>query len=173
MESARRSAPFVIARLTRYPDMAQRDPINPTDDSARVMAWDILGQARFGALAVTLPQGAPYVARVAMLWSDGGLLTLVSTLSTHTQGLQANPACAALVGEPGGKGDPLTHPRMTLLCMAEQTDKAAHKATWLSAIPKAKLYYDFADFLMFRLRPTEIHLNGGFGKAFRLTQGDL
>ena len=153
--------------------MAQRDPINPTDDSARATARDILGRTRHGALAVTLPQGCPYLARVAMIWSGGGLLTLVSTLSTHTQALLAHADCAALVGEPGSKGDPLTHPRMTLLCAAAQTDKTAHKATWLSVVPKAKLYYDFADFLMFRLTPIEVHLNGGFGKAFRLTPDDL
>ncbi len=139
-----------------------------------MLASDILTQTRFGALAVIAPDtGAPYVARTAMLWHDGAFLTLISTLSTHTSALQANPACSVLVGEPGDKGDPLTHPRMTLQCTAAQTDKAAHKDIWLGAIPKAKLYYDFTDFLMFRLTPDDIHLNGGFGKAFRLTQSDL
>ncbi len=153
--------------------MTKRDPINPTDDDARALARDLLTKARFGALAVTLPNGSPYVARVAMLWDGTALLTLISTLSTHTSALQATPACAALIGEPGDKGDPLTHPRMTLICSATQVDKAAQKDTWLTAIPKARLYYDFTDFLMFRLTPLEIHLNGGFGKAFRLGPGDL
>ncbi len=154
--------------------MAKRDPINSTDDAARRLARDILDRARFGALAVTHPDsGAPYVARTAMFWHDGALLTLVSTLSLHTKALAANPACAALIGEPGDKGDPLTHPRITLMCTAREVDKSAYKATWLAAIPKAQLYYDFSDFRMYALAVSEAHLNGGFGKAFHLGAGDL
>ena len=154
--------------------MATRDPINPTDDDARALAAQILSDTRYGALAVTLPEtGLPYVARVAMLWHDGAIYSLISTLSTHTGALLKDPACAALVGEPGAKGDPLTHPRMTLTCTAEQADKPAMKDTWLAAIPKAQLYYDFTDFLMFRLQPAAIDLNGGFGKAYRLSPEDL
>lgn len=146
--------------------------INPTTDDARALATGVLTATRFGALAVT-SDGAPYVARTAILWHGGALLTLISTLSTHTGALLANPVCSVLVGEPGEKGDPLTHARMTLQCTGSQVDKAAHKEFWLGAIPKAKLYYDFNDFLMFQLRPDDIHLNGGFGKAFRLTPSDL
>ena len=138
------------------------------------MARDLLSQSRFGALAVTHPDtDAPYVSRVAVVADGGAALMLISTLSTHTRALQQDPRCALLLGEPGGKGDPLTHPRMTLSGRAEVTDKTAHKATWLAAIPKAQLYYDFADFLLYRLVPNAIDLNGGFGKAFRLTPDDL
>lgn len=150
------------------------DPINPTDDSARALAQNLLQNTRFAALAVTHPDsGAPYVARTAMLWHEGALLTLISTLSLHTKALAKNPACAALIGEPGDKGDPLTHPRMTLMCTAQEVDKSAHKATWLAAIPKAKLYYDFSDFRLYALAVSEAHLNGGFGKAFTLGADDL
>ena len=149
-------------------------PINPTDDDARTLAQSLLTTARFGALAVTHPQsGVPYVARVAMLWDNGKVLTLISTLSLHTEGLINDAACAVLIGEPGPKGDPLTHPRMTLLCRGAQIDKADQRKAWLAAIPKATLYYDFTDFLMFALIPGEIHLNGGFGKAYKLTLDDL
>jgi len=153
--------------------MSKRDPINPTDETARSLARDLLRQTRFGALAVTQEDGTPYVARVAMLWDEGALITLISTLSAHTGALQTNARCAALVGEPGDKGDPLTHPRMTLQCRAVQADKAQLKTSWLTAIPKAKLYYDFTDFLMFRLTPEIVHLNGGFGKAYHLTPSDI
>jgi putative heme iron utilization protein len=150
------------------------DPINPTDDSARALAQNLLQNTRFAALAVTHPDsGAPYVARTAMLWHEGALLTLVSTLSLHTKALAKNPACAALIGEPGDKGDPLTHPRMTLMCTAREVDKSARRATWLAAIPKAQLYYGFSDFRMYALAVSEAHLNGGFGKAFTLGADDL
>ncbi len=150
------------------------DPINPTNDDARQLAQDLLQNTRFAALAVTHPDhNTPYVARVAMLWHDGALLTLISTLSLHTKALAANAACAALIGEPGDKGDPLTHPRMTLICTAREVDKSARKAAWLAAIPKAQLYYDFSDFKMYALVVSEAHLNGGFGKAFNLGADDL
>lgn len=152
--------------------MIKRDPINPTDEDARQLAQNLLTQTRYGALAVT-HEGVPYVARVAMIWHDGALLSLISTLSLHTKAIHVNPACAALIGEPTDKGDPLTHPRMTLICNAKLADKAALKETWLTAIPKAKLYYDFTDFQMLRLSPTQAHLNGGFGKAYHLSPEDL
>ena len=154
--------------------MTKRDPINPTDNEARKVAQGLLAELRFGAIAVTHPDAqTPYAARIAMLWHESRLLTLISTLSLHTKALQASPQCAALVGEPADKGDPLTHPRMTLMCEAIAVDKAAHKIAWLNAIPKAKLYYDFSDFQMYRLNIKEAHLNGGFGKAYRLNADDL
>jgi putative heme iron utilization protein len=154
--------------------MATRDPINPTDDDARALAAQILADARYGALAVNHPEtGTPYVARVALIWTHGALHALVSTLSTHTQALMKDPDCAVLIGEPGQKGDPLTHPRMTISARAERADKVLLRDDWLAAIPKAQLYYDFTDFLMFRLAPQSIDLNGGFGKAYRLAPADL
>ncbi|MBQ2262555.1 MAG: pyridoxamine 5'-phosphate oxidase family protein [Loktanella sp.] len=154
--------------------MTRREPVNPTDDAARALVRDLLAEVRFAALAVTHPDsGAPHVARVGLIWDGQAALTLVSTLATHTAALLAHPACAVLVGEPGTKGDPLTHPRLTLSALAAQVDKTAQKDRWLAAVPKAKLYYDFADFVMFRLRPTAIDLNGGFGKAYRLSAADL
>ena len=151
-----------------------KDPINPTDAEARALAKALLHDARFGALAVTHPDTqSPYVARIACIADGATALILISTLSLHTKALLAHPTCSLLIGEPGPKGDPLTHPRMTLMCDAEQADKAQHKDAWLSAVPKAKLYYDFSDFIMFRLTPSVIHLNGGFGKAYTLTPKDL
>ncbi len=154
--------------------MTTKSPIRPTDNEARKLAKDLLKLARFGALAVTDPETkTPYVSRIATI-SDGPTpLILISTLSFHTKALQADPNCSLLIGEPGGKGDPLTHPRMTIMAQAEAADKTALRDLWLSKIPKAQLYYDFTDFQMFRLIPTKIHLNGGFGKAFQLSAEDL
>ena len=150
----------------------RRDPINPTDDAARALARDLLEGARFGALA-TRVDDAPFVSRVAVAAEGGTPLVLASTLAAHTRGLLADPACALLVGEPGPKGDPLTHPRMTVVARAEEAPKAALRDHWLAIHPKAALYFDFADFRLFRLVPEAVHLNGGFGKAYRLTAADL
>jgi putative heme iron utilization protein len=156
------------------PPGSPADPIRPTDDEARALARALLAGARFGALAVIDPaSGAPMVSRVAVGAQDGWPLILVSTLSAHTRALAANPACSLLVGEPGPRGDPLTHPRLTLQARAATADKAALRADWLAQHPKTTLYYDFSDFRLLRLEPSAAFLNGGFGRAFHLTATDL
>lgn len=155
------------------------DPIRPTDDAAREMARDLLDSARFAALAVVLADGAPMVTRVAFGRAPGGTpLSLISDLAAHTGALRANPACSLLVGEPGPKGDPLTHPRLTLQARARFTGKgdAGHDALaahYLRDHPKARLYIGFADFSFALFSVQAGHLNGGFGRAFRLTAADM
>lgn len=149
------------------------DPYNPVTPEARALALSLLEHATFAALATTF-EGHPMVTRVGCLWLPGqGMGMLVSDLSDHSQALAADPACALLVGEPGDKGDPLTHPRITLRGNARRIDKAAHRDAWLAARPKSKLYYDFTDFRLLAVPPDDALLNGGFGKAFRLTAADL
>jgi len=152
-----------------------KDPIRRTDDEARALARGLIAAARFAALGVTDPEtGAPTVTRIALVpGPDGAPLTLISTLSSHTAALGARPECSLLIGEPGARGDPLTHPRLTLQARAEPADKAALKAHYLGHYPKAQLYYDFADFGLTRFAPLSGLLNGGFGKAYRLGPEDL
>ena len=87
-------------------------------------------------------------------------------------------ACALLLGEPGPKGDPLTHPRLMVKARAafvaqDDPDRATLRDHWLTAHPKAKLYVDFADFGFVRFQPVSVLLNGGFGKAFRIDPTQL
>ncbi|MEJ6390559.1 pyridoxamine 5'-phosphate oxidase family protein [Gymnodinialimonas ulvae] len=151
------------------------DPIRPADDDARALARGLIAQARFAALAVIDPDTqTPMVTRIALVpGHDGVPLTLISTLSSHTAALDACATCSLLIGEPGPKGDPLTHPRLSLQATAEVADKAGLKAHYLSLYPKAQLYYDFGDFRLFRFSPLGGLLNGGFGKAFRITPDDI
>jgi putative heme iron utilization protein len=160
--------------------MPETSPIRPTDDEARALARELLDHARFGALGVIDPgTGAPMVSRVAVGTDrDGRPVSLVSDLSAHTRALKANPACSLLVGEPGGRGDPLTHPRLTLQGRARFVRKgeAGHdalRARWLEGHRKSVLYVDFADFSFVVIDLDAAHLNGGFGRAFVLTPGDL
>ncbi|MDU8943464.1 HugZ family pyridoxamine 5'-phosphate oxidase [Ovoidimarina sediminis] len=160
--------------------MEKPSPIRPTDDEARELARNLLSEARFGALGVLEAEGgAPMVSRIAVSTDEAGVpVTLISVLSQHTKALRDHPACSLLVGEPGERGDPLTHPRLTIQAEArfvarEGADHAALRDMWLDRHPKAKLYIDFGDFGFVRLAPTGAYLNGGFGKAFILTPGDL
>lgn len=156
------------------------NPIRPTDDDARALARALLADAGHAALAVLHPDtGAPYVSRIALgLAPDGAPVTLISTLSLHTRALQVDPRAAVLVGEPGPKGDPLTHPRLTVQARARFIDRAdpAHAAIrdrYLTDHPKSKLYADFADFGFVVFEVEGASLNGGFGKAYNLTPDDL
>ena len=154
-------------------------PIRPTDAEARALARALIAQARFGALGVVHPQtGLPHVTRIAVATdADGAPLTLISSLSLHTQALQAEPRASLLLGEPGPRGDPLTHPRLSLDVTAgfvpRGPEHAALRAAWLERHPKAKLYVDFGDFAFVRLTPRGAALNGGFGKAYALASEDL
>jgi putative heme iron utilization protein len=160
--------------------MAEIDPIRPTDDEARRLGRSLIDGASFGAIGVRDPAtGAPYVSRIAVIAGpEGHPLTLISRLAHHTGALRADPACSLLLGEPGERGDPLTHPRITLSCRAEFTETGTdgHNALrdfYLQRLPKAKLYVDFPDFAFATLRVSAAALNGGFGKAFHLTPEDL
>ncbi|WP_331459735.1 pyridoxamine 5-phosphate oxidase [Pelagovum pacificum] len=148
--------------------------MNETNEEARELARRLLQGAGHAALAVNDPDGpAPLASRVAIMADERDALILVSDLSTHTRGLRSDGNCSLLIGEPGPKGDPLTHPRMTFIAEAFATDKLAHRERWLQRHPPAKLWFDFADFTMFRLTPRRILLNGGFGKAYHLMPEDL
>lgn len=158
--------------------MQRQDPFRPADEAARTLARRLIDEARFAALGVTL-DGAPFVTRIALATGPQGTpITLVSDLAPHTGALRAAPICSLMVGEPGAKGDPLTHPRLTVQAEAafverDAPDRAALRTHYLLQQPKAQLYVDFADFHFVRLTPRSAHLNAGFGKAFRLTADDL
>ena len=126
------------ARSERAAMTERRDPINPTDDAARALARDLVAGARFAALGVLDPEtGAPVVSRVALALDEGGCpVTLISDLAAHARALAADPRAGLLVGEPGPKGDPLTHPRMSVFVRAEPvardgTDHATLRELWL------------------------------------------
>ena len=155
-------------------------PIRPTDNEARALARSLIALARHGALGVIEPEtGNPMVTRVAVgTDAEGRPVSLISDLSHHTRALKSNPACSLLVGEPGWKGDPLTHPRLTLQARAGfvrpgEPGHAALRTRWLKDHPKSKLYIDFGDFAFVVFTVERAYLNGGFGRAFVLSADDL
>ena len=156
------------------------NPIRETDDEARALACRLMADAQFASIGVLEPEtGMPLVSRVAVaVEADGSPFVLASDLSGHSKALGQDGRASLLFGEPGGKGDPLTHPRVTVIGRIEKLDRddpqhAARREFWLKKHPKAKLYIGFADFHLVTFDVTRAHLNGGFGKAFTLTPEDL
>ncbi|WP_184874875.1 HugZ family protein [Mesorhizobium sangaii] len=160
-------------------DEPRKDVIRETDAEAIRLAKTLLRSARFGALAVLEPgTGWPLASRVGVATDiDGAPLILVSMLSAHTGALLADARCCLLLGEPG-KGDPLAHPRLSLVCQAKRLERGSSENArcerrYLNRNPKAKLYAGLGDFSIFRLEPQRASLNGGFGKAYHLDRSDL
>ena len=156
------------------------NPIRETDDEARAMARTLIQDATFASLAVLEPDtGMPLVSRVAVaMEADGSPFILASDLSGHSKALDSDPRASLLFGEPGHKGDPLTHPRITVIGRIvklphDDPNHAARRDFWLKKHPKAKLYIDFGDFAFWKMKVERANLNGGFGKAFSLTAEDL
>lgn len=154
-----------------------RSPMRPIDDEARALARFLMETASFAALAHLDPEtGHPLVTRVGLAMHNQVPIILISQLSAHTAALEADPRCSLLIGEPG-KGDPLAHPRMTLVGQAQkvidQDSRTALRTVYLRKHPKAALYVDFADFSFWHIMPQRAALNGGFGKAYALEASDL
>ena len=158
--------------------------LQPTDDDARALARTLMSRADYAAIAALDPAtGHPLASRVALaLDEDGTPVILTSKLAAHTPAIEADERCSLLVGEPGmikeAKGDPLTHPRLTVIAQAARVDRDSDihvrlRERWLARHPKSKLYIDFPDFAFFRLTPTRCSLNGGFGKAYELSASDI
>lgn len=165
----------------RDEDVSRRpaqDPIRPTDDTARALARELVRSARHGALATLSGDGHPFASLTSLATdSDGTPLILVSALSGHTGNLKADPRASLLIA-PGGKGDPLAHPRITLKLRSRRIERESEEGArirrrFLARQPKAQLYVDFPDFSFFALRVEGASLNGGFGRAYELTPADI
>ena len=156
----------------------KRDVLQPVDDVAKRLAKALVRSARYAALATLDPRdGSPSVSRVSVATAmDGSPIFLMSRLSSHCTNLMADARCSLLVGEPG-KGDPLAHPRMTLIGRAAQMPSAPERTyarnRYLRRHPKAALYADFPDFSFWRFATARASLNGGFGKAYAMTTDDI
>ncbi len=155
------------------------NPIRETNDEARGLAKTLLRDARFASLAFTdIPTGGPSVSRIIVASiPNQGLVTLISDLSAHSQALAFVNKCALLIGEPG-KGDPLAHPRMSIIAEAVRLpetmkEHAALVEPFLAMHPKTKLYFNFLDFAFWRFSISRVDLNGGFGKAYQLSPDDI
>jgi hypothetical protein len=109
--------------------------------------------------------------------SDGSPLILVSRLATHTANLERDGRASLLLAETG-KGDALTHPRLTVLGTFEpvahdRADEPRIRRRFLARHPKSELYAGFADFAFWRMAVVSAHLNGGFARAADLTAADV
>lgn len=160
--------------------MPPKDPFQPLDDTSRALAHKLIAEAKSGALAVLNPEtGVPSVTRVAMASDPQGTpISLVSAMATHTPALMADPRCSLMLGDPPAKGDPMAFPRLMLTCQARfmartDPDFPTLRDHFLDQRPKSKIYIDLPDFQFVLFDVLSAMLNGGFGKAFKLSADDV
>jgi len=151
----------------------------PADFDPAAVAKTLLRSIRAGTLAtIDRNTGHPFASLVTVATdTDGSPLILTSRLSTHTANLEAAGRASVLLAQTG-KGDPLAHPRLTVLgsfarVERDSADDARVRRRFLARHPKAELYAGFGDFAFWRLSVASAHLNGGFARAADLKAADL
>src|SRR5437588_11020832 len=161
------------------PDRLPEGARPPADFDPKRLAKTLLRGIRAGTLA-TLDRntGHPFASLVNIATDvDGSPLILTSRLSTHTANLEADGRASVLLAE-AGKGDPLAHPRLTVLGIfarigRDGADEPRVRRRFLARHPKAELYAGFGDFSFWRMQVASAHLNGGFARAADLKGGDV
>jgi putative heme iron utilization protein len=150
-------------------DATTGDP-DPSAYDALAQAKELLRSVRAGALATLVPGNAfPFASLVNVATApDGSPILLLSRLAAHTRHLASDPRLSLLLAQ-SGAGDPLAHPRVTIMgraeCVIDPDGRAALKARFLARNPESALYADFGDFAFWRVAMEQAHFNGGFARA--------
>ena len=168
------AAPLPGAMPNRLPENAPAPDFDP-----KAVAKSLLRATRAGALAtIDRNTGHPFASLVNVATDvDGSPLILVSRLSTHTANLEVDGRASLLLASTG-KGDPLAHPRLTLLgafaqIARDDPELPRLRRRFLARHPKSELYAGFGDFSFWRLQTVSAHLNGGFARAADLKAADV
>jgi heme iron utilization protein len=173
--TAQNAAPLPGAMPDRLPEGARP----PANFDPVGLAKALLRATRAGTLG-TLDRntGHPFASLVNVATDvDGSPVILTSRLSTHTANLEHDARASILLAETG-KGDPLAHPRLSVLgafaqIEKESADEARVRRRFLARHPKSELYVGFGDFSFWRLTVASAHLNGGFARAADLKAQDV
>jgi heme iron utilization protein len=152
---------MAIDKEAAPPRDPRQDPsFDPVGESKR-----LLRSIRTATLATLTETGAPFATLTTLATDyDGAPILLLSRLAHHTRFLERDGRCSLLLAQ-GGRGDPLAHPRLTLVAKAARTQSPTARARFLARNPKAQLYADFPDFSFWRAEIEAVHLNGGFARA--------
>ena len=161
------------------PDRLPEGGRAPADFDPVSLARTLLRSIRAGTLG-TLDRntGHPFASLVTVATDlDGAPVILTSRLSTHTANLEADGRGSILLAATG-KGDPLAHPRLTVLgafarIEKESGEEARVRRRFLARHPKSELYAGFGDFAFWRMQVVSAHLNGGFARAADLKAEDV
>src|SRR5579863_10466396 len=164
------SAPLPVPLPGSMPDRLPEGAPAP-DFDPRAVAKALLRATRSGTLAtIDRNTGHPFASLVNVATDiDGSPLILVSRLATHTANLECDGRASLLLAT-SGRGDPLAHPRLTVLGTFAPITRSTEaelriRRRFLARHPKSGLYAGFGDFSFWRLSVASAHLNAGFARA--------
>ncbi len=134
-----------------------------------VSARRLLREARSGALASLMAgSGDPYCSLVNVATSaDGAPLLLLSRLAVHTRNILADGRVSLMLDE-RKEGDPLQGARAMLAGRVTATDDPEARRRYLVRHPEAEMFAGFADFAIYRIAVSGVHLVAGFGRIVDL-----
>jgi heme iron utilization protein len=174
MAESDETAPLPGFMPGRLPDNAPA-----ADFDAAAVAKLLLRTSRAGALAtIDRNTGHPFASLVNVATDvEGAPSILISRLSTHTANLEKDSRASLLLTSIG-RGDPLAHPRLTILgdfvpIGRQDPSEPRLRRRFLARHPKSEIYASFADFSFWRLAVVSAHLNAGFARAADLKASDV
>jgi putative heme iron utilization protein len=130
-------------------------------------------EARTGALATLLVDGAPYASLVTVAtMPDVSPILLLSRLARHTENILRDSRVSLLVEERRA-GDPLEGARVSITGTISVIEDAVARRRFLARHPSAAGYAGFKDFSFWRIQPTGAHLVAGFGRIVDVDAQDL
>lgn len=138
-----------------------------TRPSAAEEARTIAASTNNGTLASLTATGDPWASFVTYGLLDGAPVLCVSHLAEHGRNLAADPRASLAVVAPHGEADPLASPRITLAGLVENpvgAELAAARDAHVAAVPAAKYYIDYSDFVVWVLRVQRVRWVGGYGR---------
>lgn len=103
----------------------------------------------------------------------------ISRLARHTGNLLQDPRACLAISEPErADGDPQQLARVMLqgrveLIPRDAADYPAAARRYQEWLPDSIPLFEFSDFLLFRLQPTQARFVAGFGRAYTLDGQDL
>lgn len=116
--------------------------------------------------------GYPVATLTTFALAEKTPLLLLSKLSHHRVNVENDNRASLLIAK-SGKGDPLAHPRVSLIGKVFLAKKDDYREIFLAQHPKSALYIDFADFDIFTFNVETVQYNGGFGKAVSMPYAEL
>jgi len=136
----------------------------------------LLTHQRLASLATINAKHSPFLSLVpyAIDTREKGFLIHISELAVHSANLAQNGEDVSLMVT---EAEPVSGPvhalvRLSMQVHAQFIEKKSHAAdfdhaknTYSKRFPEAAFMFDFADFHLVRLRPTELRLVAGFGAA--------
>src|SRR5690349_3113142 len=110
--------------------------MQPTAEfNPRIVARNLIREARSGALATLTKAGDPYCSLVNVATSpDGAPLLLLSRLALHTKNVLADPRVSLML-DARREGDPLEGARVSLIGTAEATEDPHARRRYLARQP--------------------------------------